>query len=146
MICFFSLILFFTASAMAVPTPQMAKEVIDYYYNGQEQGPVLMEARLCKSFEARECIDEIDPKSVSLGETINVWMKFLVPKGASYDDILVEFKHKDIVWHVTPYKVESSVRYRVIDKYTPNKSGKWTVTIKKATQELKAFTINIIEK
>jgi hypothetical protein len=33
--------LLFCTNAMAVPAGDMVKEVIDYYYHGQEQGPIL---------------------------------------------------------------------------------------------------------
>ncbi len=144
---FFCLILFFSTNPLlAAPTPQMAKEVVDYYYNGQEEGPILMEAKICNSLEKLDCIEESPSKNFSSGETITVWMKFLVPKGATYDDILVEYKYNNVVWRVTPYKIEGSIRYRVIDKYKPGKVGRWTISIKKGAKELKSFTINITEK
>lgn len=71
----------------------------------------------------------MDTYTVSLGSTITIWMKFLVPKHASYDDVLVEYKYGDIAWHVTPYKVECSIRYRIVYKYKPNKPGKWIICI-----------------
>jgi hypothetical protein len=39
-------IMLFCTNAMAVPAGDMVKEVIDYYYHGQEQGPILAEAKI----------------------------------------------------------------------------------------------------
>jgi len=110
------LLLVLNTAAVAAPTAKMIKEVVDYYYNGQEEGPILTEAKLCKGIEKFECTEMINPESVTKGETINVWMRFLVPKGTSYDDILVEFKHEGIPRRLTPHKIEGSIRYRLVDK------------------------------
>ncbi|MFH0924344.1 MAG: hypothetical protein V1872_01715 [bacterium] len=132
--------------ALAELSPQMANEVVNYYFNGQEEGPILMEAKLCKTIENRECTEDIDPKSIVQGEVINVWMKFLVPKDASYDDIFIEYKYEGTPRQLTPYKVDSSIRYRVVDTFRPNKLGEWTITIKRGVKELKQFTIDVVEK
>jgi hypothetical protein len=125
----------FCTNAMAVPAGDMVKEVIDYYYHGQEQGPILAEAKI-----------GIEPSSFPLGETIKVWMKFLVPKGATYDDILVEYKYEGTPWRVQPHKVESSIRYRVVDSFKLNKAGNWAITIRKGPSTLKTFNVKVTEQ
>ncbi|MGA1870685.1 MAG: hypothetical protein ACMUJM_19295 [bacterium] len=142
---FISLALIST-KAIAAPTPQMVKEVIDYYYNGQKSGPILMEAKLCRSIEDNECIEEINTKAVPIGEATKVWMKFLVPREASYDDIFVEYKYQGVPRQLSPYKVEGSIRYRVISTFRPNKVGEWTIIIKRGNNDLKEFSINVVEK
>jgi hypothetical protein len=71
------------SAADAAPTAKMIKEVVDYYYNGQKEGPILTEAKLCKAVKNFECTETLDPNNVTKGETINVWMRFLVPKGVT---------------------------------------------------------------
>jgi hypothetical protein len=139
-------ILLLSTNAMAVPSGDMVKEVIDYYYHGQEHGPILSEAKLCKTVEAFDCVEEIEPGSFPLGETIKVWMRFLVPKGATYDDILVEYRYEGTPWRVQPHKVESSIRYRVIDSFTLNKAGNWAITIRKGPSTLKTFEVKVAEQ
>ncbi|MEJ2365462.1 MAG: hypothetical protein P8017_12440 [Deltaproteobacteria bacterium] len=139
------LIMLFYTNAMAVPAADTVKEVIDYYYHGQEQGPILAEAKICKTVEALECVEGIDPGSFPMGETIKVWMQFLVPKGATYDDILVEYRYEGTPWRVQPHKVESSIRYRVVDSFKLDKSGNWTITIKKGPSTLKSFNVKVSE-
>lgn len=140
------LIVLFCTNAMAVPDADMVKEVIDYYYQGQEQGPILMEAKICKTVEALECVEGIEPSSFPLGETIKVWMRFLVPKGATYDDILVEYRYEGTPWRVQPHKVESSIRYRVVDSFKLNKAGNWAITVRKGPNTLKTFDVRVTEQ
>jgi hypothetical protein len=130
---------------MAGPPPKAVKEVVDYFYSGQAQGPILTDAKLCKSIAALECETAIDPKAVALGEVIHVWMQFFVPKGAMYDDIIVEYKHEGVPRHLKARSVEGSIRYRVVDKFKLDKPGKWTITIKKGTANLKAFNFTVVE-
>lgn len=139
-------ILLLSTNAMAVLSGDMVKEVIDYYYHGQEHGPILAEAKLCKTVEAFDCVEGIEPGSFPLGETIKVWMSFLVPKGATYDDILVEYRYEGTPWRVQPHKVESSIRYRVIDSFKLNKAGNWAITIRKGPSILKTFEVKVTEQ
>ena len=128
-------------AAMAAPTAKMVKEVVDYYYNGQKEGPILTEAKLCKGIKNVECTETLESNKVKKGDAINVWMRFLVPKGVSFDDILVEYKHEGIPRRLTPHKIESSIRYRLVDKNSVDKAGNWTITVKKGITKLKEFKI-----
>lgn len=139
------LLLVLNTAAVAAPTAKMTKEVVDYYYNGQKEGPILTEAKLCKEIKNFECTEIINPNSVTKGETINVWMRFFVPKGTSYDDILVEYKHEGIPRRLTPHKIESSIRYRLVDKNSVDKPGNWTITVKKGITKLREFKIKVVK-
>ena len=139
------LLLLLNNAAMAAPTAKMVREVVDYYYNGQKDGPILTEAKLCKGVKNYECTETLDPKNVAKGETINVWMRFLVPKGVNYDDILVEYKHEGIPRRLTPHKIESSIRYRLVDKNSVDKAGNWTITVKKGISKLREFKIVVVK-
>jgi hypothetical protein len=141
-----SLLAFCPLKAMAAPTAKMVNEVVDYYYNGQQEGPILVDAKLCKSIEALDCGETMDANAVPMEEPIRVWMQFFVPKGASYDDIIVEYKHEGVPRNLTAHKVQGSVRYRLVDKFKLDKVGKWTITIKKGVSNLKEFKIIVIKK
>jgi hypothetical protein len=81
--CLFTFLSIFVLGAtngMAAPAPKAVKEVVDYFYNGQADGPILTDAKLCKSIAALECEAAIDPKSFTVGEVLHVWMQFFVPK------------------------------------------------------------------
>jgi hypothetical protein len=73
-------------------------------------------------------------------------MQFFVPKGGTYDDIFVEYKHEGVPRNLSAHKVEGSIRYRLVDAYKLNKHGKWTITIKKGLTVLRTFDVNVIDK
>jgi hypothetical protein len=141
-----SLLIFSPVNAMAAPTAKMVNEVVDYFYNGQKEGPILAGAKLCKSIEALNCGETMDANAVPMGEPIRVWMQFFVPKGAVYDDIIVEYKHTGVPRHLKAHKIEGSIRYRIVDSFKLDKPGKWMITIKKGVTNLKEFNINVIEQ
>ena len=143
---FWGMLVLGLSTGMAAPPAKSVKEVVDYFYNGQEQGPILTDAKLCKGIKALECETAVDPKAVGMGDVIHVWMQFFVPKGGMYDDIIVEYKHEGVPRHLTARSVESSIRYRLVDKFKLDKPGKWTITIKKGVTDLKAFNITAAEK
>ena len=140
------LLAFCPLKAMAAPTAKMVNEVVDYFYNGQQEGPILADAKLCKSIKDLNCQETMDANAVPIEEPIQVWMQFFVPKGATYDDIIVEYKHEGVPRNLTAHKVEGSIRYRIVDKFKLDKIGKWTITIKKGVANLKEFKINVIKK
>jgi len=141
-----SMLFIYPMSAAAAPPAKMVKEVIDYFYTGQKEGPILTDARLCSHVKELNCEGTVDPAAVVLGETIKVWMQFFVPKGGVYDDIIVEYKHEGIPRNLTAHKVEGSIRYRLADTYKLGKTGNWTITIKKGITGLKEFNIKVIKK
>ncbi len=143
---FCCLVIFSPIDVMAAPPAKAVKQVVDYYYEGQAEGPILTDAKLCKTVKSLSCEEPADPKAFTAGEPVRVWMQFFVPKGASYDDIIVEYKHEGVPRNLASHKVEGSIRYRLVDSYKLNKVGKWTVTIKKGLTVLRAFDVNVIDK
>ncbi len=145
-IAFCILTIFGFSNALASPKASVVKEVVDYFYNGQEEGPILVESKLCKTIKTLNCEGGMDSNVISIGEPVKVWAQFFVPKDAIYDDIFVEYKHEGVPRHLKARKVEGSIRYRFIDTYKPDKIGKWTITIKKGLSDLKTFDIEVIKK
>ena len=130
--------------ATAAPKAQIVKEVVDFFYNGEKEGPVLTDAKLCKSIKSLNCEEMLDLDAISIGDPVKVWMQFFVPKGAIYDDIFVEYKHEGLPRHLKAHKVEGSIRYRIVDTHKPDKPGNWTITIKKGVTNLKLFNIKVV--
>ncbi len=145
-VAFCILTIFDFSNALAAPKASVVKEVIDYFYNGQEEGPILVESTLCKTIKSLNCEEVMDSNVISMGEPVKVWAQFFVPKGGIYDDIFVEYKHESIPRHLKARKVEGSIRYRFVDTYKPDKIGKWTITIKKGLTDLKTFDIEVNKK
>ena len=143
---------FLAISVWAIPASEAAppadtiKSVVDYYYEGGDEGPVLVESKLCTDIQDLECVGEIDPKSVGVGDTVMVWMQFFVPKGVTAADIMVEYAHEGVPRWLKAHKVESSIRYRVVNRYQLNKAGKWAIVIKKGTTPLERFDIEAVER
>jgi hypothetical protein len=145
-IAFCTLTIFGSSNALAAPEASVVKEVVDYFYNGQEEGPILIESKLCKTIKSLNCEEVMDSNVISMGEPVKVWAQFFVPKGGIYDDIFVEYKHEGVPRHLKARKVEGSIRYRFVDTYKPDKLGKWTITIKKGVTDLKTFDIELNKK
>lgn len=143
-LCF--LVIFSPMDVKAAPTSKMVKEVVDYYYEGQADGPILTDASVCKTVKALNCEAPANPKAFTAGEPARIWMQFFVPKGATYDDIIVEYKYEGVPRNLASHKVEGSIRYRLVDSYQLNKVGKWTITIKKGLTVLKTFDVNVVAK
>jgi hypothetical protein len=143
---FCNFLIFFGSNAIAAPEAKTIREVVDYFYNGQKEGPVLTDSKLCKSIKDLECQDQSEPNTISMGEPVKVWMQFFVPKGGTYDDIFVEYKHNNIPRNLQAHKIESSIRYRLVDVYKPDKIGDWTITIKWGSKSLKTLNFKVIEK
>ena len=140
------LVIFSPMDVKAAPTSKMVKEVVDYFYGGQADGPILTDASVCKTVKALSCEEPADPKAFTAGESARIWMQFFVPKGATYDDIIVEYKYEGVPRNLASHKVEGSIRYRLVDSYQLNKVGKWTITIKKGLTVLKTFDVNVVAK
>lgn len=140
------LLILFTSTAVGAPPAKSIKEVVDYFYTGQEDGPILVDAKLCASIKDLECQQAINTEAVTLGTLIHVWMQFFVPKDGVYDDIMVEYKHEEIPRNLNAHEIRGSIRYRVVDKYKVDKPGKWTITIKKGITSLKQFQITVTPK
>jgi hypothetical protein len=143
----FGIFLTLTApDGMAAPPAKSVKEVVEYYYSGQNEGPILIDSNLCSSIKDLQCEQAAQPNAVMLGDLIYVWMQFFVPKGGVYDDIMVEYKHEGVPRNLNAHKVEGSIRYRIADKYKLDKPGKWTITIKKGLTNLKEFQITVSQQ
>ncbi len=86
------------AMAQDKPSPEEARKVINYYFNGKGQGVIPMEYKLCKEIsktgEAKnECVSEISNKTIAKGEEAYLWMNFLVPAGEK-SKILLKYYSK----------------------------------------------------
>ena len=132
--------------ADASPQPKTLKEAVDYYYTGQNEGPILVDVRVCKVIHSLDCKTVLNPNAVPMGETVNVWMQFFVPKDGVYDDIMVEYAHEGVPRLLTPHKIQGSIRYRLVDKHKLDKPGKWTLHVKKGATSLKKIDVKVIKK
>ena len=132
--------------AEASPQPKTLKEAVDYFYTGQNEGPVLVDTRVCKVIHSLDCKTVLNPNAVPMGETVNIWMQFFVPKDGVYDDIMVEYAHEGVPRLLTPHKIQGSIRYRLVDKHKLDKPGNWTISVKRGKTNLKKIDVKVVKK
>lgn len=123
-----------TAMAQDKPTAGEARKVIDYYYHGKGQGAVLMDLQTCEGVgleagpQKNECLKNIDPGQIQIGQELQVWMNFLVPVDDTAE-IIVSFSRKDKVRHTANVKLTGATRFRTWKRIPTDKAGLWTLTI-----------------
>ncbi len=90
------------AAAPAQPPPPAdeVRRVLDYYYNGKDRGPTLLELKACLKVDSGkdsptkfECIEPVTGP-VKVGTQVHAWVSSFVPKGGSYDDVSLQFLHE----------------------------------------------------
>lgn len=131
---FLGMLLITSAQALDLPSTQEVKKVLDFYYNGKGMGVVLIDAKLCRDVhregdEKNECAGEITNEAISKGDTVNLWMAFMVPIGDEKQKILVQFDQGGVTRSVKNMTVTGSLRYRTWRKVTLNRAGVWDIKI-----------------
>ena len=153
-ISIFSIVSMITTVASAqAPSPMEVKKVLDYYYQGQTQPPILVDLKLCESIfkegdEKNNCENVIDVNSITNGTSANIWMNFLVPKDTTAS-ILIQLNQKGITRATRNTSISGSFRYRTWKKVTFNRTGDWTLKVfyenEDDVQELYSATLNVKE-
>lgn len=122
------------ALADAKPAPEDVKRVLDYYYHGKGMGPVLLETKICREIqregdEKSECAGDITAQTVKKGESIYLWMAFMVPLGDEPQNIIAQFENGGVTRMVKNLQVSGQLRNRTWLKITLDKVGPWKVKI-----------------
>jgi len=134
----------FAALAQDKPTPEEARKVINYYFNGKGQGVIPMEYKLCKEISQKgdmknECITEISDKKIAKGEDAYIWMNFLVPAGDE-SKILLQYSRKNMVRNTSNVSLGGATRFRTWKKIPTGTAGDWKVNL---IQELDNADVDI---
>ena len=134
----------FAALSEDKPTPEEARKVINYYFNGKGQGVIPMEYKLCKEISQKgdmknECITEISDKKIAKGEEAYIWMNFLVPAGDE-SKILLQYSRKDMVRNTSNVSLGGATRFRTWKKIPSGTAGDWKVSL---IQELDNADVDI---
>lgn len=122
------------AFASAKPSHEEARKVVDYYFHGKGMGPVLLDAKICRDVqregdEKNECADELTSQAIKKGESIYVWMAYMLPQGDEPQNIIVQFENGGVTRMVKNHQVTGQLRYRTWQKVTLDKVGAWKVKI-----------------
>lgn len=133
-----------------VPSSDAVKSTWDYFYKGQGQGPVLVEAKLCTEVAKEgpnkfECVTEANLDGLKANTTVMLWQSYLVPQGDSIEDLMVQTKLGNVVRETKDVKVKGEGwRARQWTGVRLNKAGEWTVSILRGDQELKSIKVKVL--
>lgn len=134
------------------PSAEAVKETWNYFYNGQGNGPVLVDAKLCTEVDKAkgptqfECIAAVDPSQgiKANAKGLMLWQAYLVPQGDTVEDLMVQVKHGDVVRETKDVKVSGQGwRARQWTGVRLNKPGNWTVSVLRGEQVLKSIDIKV---
>jgi len=139
-----------TGTPVTKPSADAVRSTWDYFYRGQGQGPVLVEAKLCTEVAKEgpnkfECTVEVDPAAgIKAGTTVMLWQAYLVPQGDSIEDIMVQTKQGTTVRETKDVKVKGEGwRARQWTGVRLNKPGSWTVSIMRGDETLKEIQVKV---
>ena len=133
-----------------VPSADAVKSTWDYFYKGQTQGPVLVEARLCTEVAKDgpnkfECTAEVAPEGVKANTSVMVWQSYLVPQGDTVEDLMVQTKLGNVVRETKDVKVKGEGwRARQWTGVRLNKAGDWSINIMRGDQVLKTISVKVL--
>ncbi|NIR29612.1 MAG: hypothetical protein GWN84_09945 [Gammaproteobacteria bacterium] len=122
------------AHAHAKPDGKEVKEVIDFFYNGQKEGVVLAEMKLCedvytKGAEKNECMVELSANALKEGDAATVWMMFMVPNDVKPQTIMLQLNHGEMTMSVERAEIKSAVRYRTWRQIKLDRPGEWKLKV-----------------
>jgi len=122
------------AQAATKPAPEEVKRVLEYYYHGQGMGPVLLDAKVCRDVqregdEKNECAGDVSTEVIKKGESLFLWMAYIVPSGDEPQNIIVQFENGGVTRMVKNLQVTGQLRYRTWLKATFDKAGSWKARI-----------------
>jgi hypothetical protein len=135
------------AAQPAVPTADEIMKVLNYYNDGTDQGPILVEATLCGEKidrKTKQCAAPV-AGSAEKGKTVELLMRWFVPKTGKYDDIRIEWIHNGEVRRTSDLKLTGSMNYRTWKAKTLGKAGDWEVRIRRGENQMKSIKVSVAE-
>lgn len=139
------------AAGLVVPTAAEAKRVIDYYYAGKTQGPVLVELKACTKLDTskdspnrNECVEEVKGP-VKKGSNVHAWTMWLVPDGGDYEDATIQFLYEDQVRSTMDIRLTTALRSRTFRANTVTRAGKWFVKVFRGGTELASVPFTVVD-
>lgn len=140
------------AAATAPPSAPTAAEinkVVDYYQNGVDGGPVLVEFQLCAKVarnpttQKLACEGELSATAAK-GTAVAAFVKFFAPKGGKYEDLKVKFLLNGEVRSTSDFSVtESFSGYSNYKQTTLSKPGTWDVQVLRGEAILATKTVKV---
>jgi len=126
----------------SVPPSDEIRRVLDYYFNGKNSAPALVEFIPCLNVDTQkgsatlsQCL-EAAKAPVPLNTRIHLWTMWYLPMGSKYEDVMLQVFWGDQLRSTDDYKLETSGRFRTWKTVHLNKKGTWTFKILRGTQEM----------
>ncbi|NOK18618.1 hypothetical protein [Corallococcus carmarthensis] len=138
------------AETVKAPSADAVRDTWNFFYKGQGQGPVLVEAKLCTEVakdgpNKYECTAEVGPEGIKAGTTVMLWQSYLVPQGDSVEDLTVQVKQGATVRETKDVKVKGEGwRARQWTGVKLAKPGNWTVVVMRGDQVLKEVPVKVL--
>lgn len=132
------------AAAPGAPPPPAdeIRRVIDYFYNGKDRGPALLDVKACLKVDGEknsttkfECVEPVNGP-VKVDTTVHGWTQWYLPEGSKYDDVVLQFIHEGQVRSTIDVALTSSGRTRTWRSSKLTKKGKWTLKVLRGSTEL----------
>ena len=130
-----STLLLMSSAALAAPTANAIKGVVDHYNSGAEV--ILVDYKFCsdvalKGEKKNECVDTLDPATLNKEDKVYLWMTYMVPK-KSNPNILVQFNKSGRTMLSRDIALIASFSARTWIPVPTGKSGAWTIAIDQET-------------
>ncbi|MEM7207296.1 MAG: hypothetical protein AAF434_05710 [Pseudomonadota bacterium] len=115
------------------PSADEVKRVSSYFYSDEAKQPVLADYKLCTGIEREgdlknNCTSEVPTDRLEPGQSLYLWMNFLVPKGER-GKVLVQLNHAGVTRDTRVMPIEGSMRYRTWRKIRLLRPGDWELPI-----------------
>jgi hypothetical protein len=115
------------------PTAEEVRRVTNYFYNQRDSTPLLADYKLCAGIHREgsnknNCAGEIEGGALEPGQSLFLWMNFLVPKGQR-GKVLVQLNHDGITRGTREMSIRGSMRYRTWRKIRLQRTGEWELPV-----------------
>ena len=137
--------------AQPPPPADEIKRVLDYYYNGKDRGPALVELKACLKVDSmgkgdpttkNECLETVSGP-VKKDTTVHGWTMWYLPEGANYENVSLQFVFENDVRSTIDLKLSTPGRTRTWRSTTVSKKGKWTIKVKDGAKELGSTSFTV---
>ena len=143
------LVMLSTPAMAVVPVSKDIRNVVDYFYNGQSKGPILVDFIPCqevivdkKSDQNYECKQRAKG-TVKKGTKVTAWTSWFVPEKGLYNDIMIQFAHDGLVRSTKDINLNGGIRKRAFRTITLSKEGPWELRVLKGNKIIAKAKINV---
>ena len=123
---------------------------MNYFYNGESKGPILMSLNLCETVDRKkdsktkyECL-KASPSKIKVNSKVTAWTSWFVPQKGKYDDIMIQFIHDGMIRTTKDVTLSGGLRLRAFRTETVTKKGKWEIRVLRNKKVVAAAKFSVI--